>query len=603
MRVQKRRLLILEFKFSFLISYFALFCFLLLPTKWAEAESFISSITDASSQVPDETLLKAGLPITHNSGALVCYYNTKPSLNKVYYTKRNWIWGKIPPPTPPRHFTHKNWLQSLKGWILSSYIQDKEILEYKENLLRYNNNLIDTSFMVPGTRLPDGTLKAATLTHEDLTTICKNSMVWRGVFGEGVLDVKKYDESKAKFVSYAESTRYFPIFPTPTEDFSRPILPADVDNPALVKSFLPTKFRNVVAFGDSLSDQGNIRRRMLLLQEVGLFFPSEPYWGGRFTDEFNWLDELHQNLGLSVFNWAFASAQTSNIVHGNIAFSLTEQVDDYLTKRGIYPGIASPFIYGGYGTIADFKHTLYSVLIGGNNYIGATGYDSVKKQLKYDIQTSTFGDKQIVLDPEFVSHSIADIKNVLDKLIDAGARSFIVGYLPDMSQVPEQSADSIAKTKGFNHDIAVAMHNRLSEVIKNHNAQLKNLLTTKYKGKGVTFYTVDLYKLVHSIQQNPEKFQTNSQQPFNTTQACYNNMIPTKKLLDLLGGTPLSELFTFAGAKTDLYLSNFFIQDPQAPLCSNPQNYLFWDNLHPTSRIHKHIADTLSEYLKKHAAR
>ena len=477
------------------------------------------------------------------------------------------------------------------------------IKKYETDLLKYKHDLFDTTYYVSGTRLADGSLKADKLTNQDLVKICHNSMIRRGVFGEGSLDKIKYDEKKAQFLFYSESTKYYPSFPVITTDFDRPIIPADIDNPALVKKFYPTKFRNIVAFGDSLSDQGNVHRRMSFFKNIGLNFPSEPYWGGRFTDSLNWLDDMKSNIGVSVFNWAFASAETSNIVKENIALSFEEQVDDYIHSKGMYPGLVEPYIYGGYGTPNDFNHTLFSVLIGGNNYIHVMGFDVPSGEIKYEIHTSQWGPTTIVLDKEFVSHTISDIQIGIDKLVAIGARYFIVGYLPDMSEVPQESVASIQKTKGVKKEIAIAIHNRMGIVIQNHNAQLKTMLTKKYAGKGLTFITVDVAKLVKTIQKNPKQFQSNSKVPFNITEPCYDNFMSVKQLLATLGIPSLSSLFKVVGTNTDLFMSNFYVKDPSTFLCSNPQDYLFWDTIHPTSKVHKIIAKELSDYLKLNYAR
>ena len=52
------------------------------------------------------------------------------------------------------------------------------------------------------------------------------------------------------------------------------------------------QFQNVVVFGDSLSDQGNV---FLHSNET---FPLEPYYKGRFSNRRVWVELLAEQLGV-----------------------------------------------------------------------------------------------------------------------------------------------------------------------------------------------------------------------------------------------------------------------------------------------------------------
>lgn len=63
----------------------------------------------------------------------------------------------------------------------------------------------------------------------------------------------------------------------------------------------PRPVSRMVVFGDSLSDSGNLKQRLLV-------FPSSPYWLGRFANGPNWTDYLAEQTGIAVQNHAVGGA-------------------------------------------------------------------------------------------------------------------------------------------------------------------------------------------------------------------------------------------------------------------------------------------------------
>jgi len=62
----------------------------------------------------------------------------------------------------------------------------------------------------------------------------------------------------------------------------------------------PRPVSRVVVFGDSLSDDGNLKRRLRV-------FPASPYWLGRFSNGPNWVDHF-AHAGLAMRDDAFGGA-------------------------------------------------------------------------------------------------------------------------------------------------------------------------------------------------------------------------------------------------------------------------------------------------------
>jgi phospholipase/lecithinase/hemolysin len=114
-------------------------------------------------------------------------------------------------------------------------------------------------------------------------------------------------------------------------------------------------YSQIVAFGDSLSDNGN----MFALTEGTVYeTPSPPYYEGRFSNGPVWVDYLAQDLGIDLVNMAYGGARTDG--HPLTAYppettgydlGFTWQIDQYLTLTMILPIRMPSTRYGSAATI------------------------------------------------------------------------------------------------------------------------------------------------------------------------------------------------------------------------------------------------------------
>jgi phospholipase/lecithinase/hemolysin len=118
--------------------------------------------------------------------------------------------------------------------------------------------------------------------------------------------------------------------------------------------FQQIRFKNVVTFGDSYTDTGNVFRVSHFTWPL-----SPPYFLGRFCNGFNRVDQLKV---LGVDNYAYGSATTdNNFVQGYAKFSA-------IPIPGVRQQIATYFGRHNPNKI-DFARTLYTLWAGGNDLI------------------------------------------------------------------------------------------------------------------------------------------------------------------------------------------------------------------------------------------
>lgn len=119
----------------------------------------------------------------------------------------------------------------------------------------------------------------------------------------------------------------------------------------------------------------------------------------------------------------------------------------------------------------------------------------------------------------------------IGRLTSLGARDFIVGLVPDLGQTPELTSSGAA---------ASALGTAVSAA---YNAALLSGLQDLQAGTGITVAVLDAYSLLDTAIADPSGYGFT-----NTTDPCFT-------------GTEISD----------------------GTVCANPDQYLFWDSVHPTA--------------------
>lgn len=199
--------------------------------------------------------------------------------------------------------------------------------------------------------------------------------------------------------------------------------------PASAVVMAPVPFTAVYAFGDSLTDTGNV---LGLTTALNAWIPQIPvvpqlftqetggYWNGRFSNGPVAVEVLAQRLGLPLSNFAYGGATSGQ------GPSFTSPLGSVST--GLQAQLAN-FTAGSAGQ-AD-PNGLYFLWIGGNDIRG--GLDSLADP------ALTLPQKQAVLNTA-VQGVALNLANSIGSLYGQGARNFLVPLLPDFGLTPEGAA-------------------------------------------------------------------------------------------------------------------------------------------------------------------
>jgi phospholipase/lecithinase/hemolysin len=280
----------------------------------------------------------------------------------------------------------------------------------------------------------------------------------------------------------------------------------------------------IYAFGDSLSDVGNIYNLS------GGAAPASPYVNGQFSNGNVWVQGLASGLGLPALTPSLAGG--TDYAYGGAETGVTS----------FNSALAATDLLGSTGQIAQFAAThskadpnaLYTIWIGSNDLLAILGSGATPTQAAADLGIVA-----------------GNIDTAINLLAADGAKNFLVLNVPDLGLTPVVRAQGPAAiTEGS------ALAASLDSTLVNGAGSIPSL-STLAAGDSIHISELNTYSLLDSIVADPSKYGFT-----NVTSPCYTG--------------------TYEGFANTV--------DP-GTVCANPNQYLFWDSLHPTAAGHTLLAD------------
>ena len=239
--------------------------------------------------------------------------------------------------------------------------------------------------------------------------------------------------------------------------FSRVLASAWLMTCVLVTPLQAGPFIEIVAFGDSLTDMGNLFTATLS-RPSGPFPPSPPYFAGRFSNGPVWVERLATQLGLPTptpsltggTNYAWGGAETSlSGVSSRGTPNIGTQISTYLAAHSTFDTDQLIVLWGG-----------------ANDFLNAG-------------QTNA-------------AVPVANLSSIITTLANAGTENILVPNLPLLGRVPRHvgtanEAPFNARTLQFNNLLASEL-----DVLE---ASL-----------GITIFRVDTFSLFQQISTDPASF-------------------------------------------------------------------------------------------------
>lgn len=304
----------------------------------------------------------------------------------------------------------------------------------------------------------------------------------------------------------------------------------------------------IVAFGDSLTDNGNLFALTKKVHDASPLVPvipqDPPYYLGRFTNGLVWAEELAKNLRVPLYDYAYGGSWAESFQDSRqlIPFGLDTQINFYLVQ-------AAPDF--------NIENHLFVIWSGANDY--------------------AYGRK----DAEYAStNTVTAIKNQIDILILYGARNFLIFNIPDLSITPAIYAQGPTVSANMSHASSL------------HNSKMKTMIAKeRQENTDVKFIEVDVTKIYGDMVAHPEKYRLK-----NVKNACYTGGIFGVNTLmngrDIQSAEQANINITKNMTLQTAYTTSLAAIQGEKP-CTNPDEYLFWDGMHPTQVAHKIFATLL----------
>lgn len=338
-----------------------------------------------------------------------------------------------------------------------------------------------------------------------------------------------------------------------------------------IASFADTtpQFKQIVFFGDSLSDNGNFYNHS---DHVLPKYP--PYYNGRFSNGYNWADDvsyaLFSKYDIPSDNYAVggATAVFRNPFHGYLPISIGMEIDDYKVRN----------------LFATKDNTLYCIWIGGNDYLqGANDVD----------QTTT--------------DVINSIVSAVQSLADYKGAQFLVISMPYLPLTPQAKIMHLAD----NYEQLVTMHNQ-----KLHAAILK--LRAQYPDTNIIEFNFMDHQILRQITAS-QAYRDKINKDYgvnitNVSDACWTGGLTKPSTQSIEQTLQITHNLNNSQHSLNTHALAQQIADNPALFetyrvgqlaaqggteCAHPEQYIFWDNVHPTAAVHKVLGAMLLDTILK----
>jgi thermolabile hemolysin len=213
---------------------------------------------------------------------------------------------------------------------------------------------------------------------------------------------------------------------------------------------------------------------------------------------------------------------------------------EYLAKKlALNPKQNSNFAYGGAMTGRISNNGIPGLFAQVENFI-----KSQKDTNQNGLYVIWTGANDYIYGAADSATPVKNISSAIDLLASSGARKILVANLPDLGNLPATR----------NHPSSQI----LTTLTKNHNLGLdKALVELRQKFDAIQIGEVDVNLLYRDAISNPEKYGFT-----NVASACLSNQVP----------------------------------------CDNPDKFLFWDGIHPTTATHKILGEAAFRAISNQAS-
>ena len=303
--------------------------------------------------------------------------------------------------------------------------------------------------------------------------------------------------------------------------------------------------------------------------------PGKPYWNSRFSNGRVWNEYLAKmisipkndvNLNTNVaFGGGWAATYDYQLTVWNLIRHPIGTIKTLIVGKLIPPSLG--LTVQGYllqHSQLD-SQTVYFVFSGSNDYLNVLFFED-----NYDTTIMS----------NYVDNVIAGISSAVLKLENAGAKRFVIMGIPDLGLTPRF--------------VNTTDREVLNAAVEQHNQRLAARIEEwKVLYPKADFLFIDTAQYLAKALADPEQYGFS-----NLTDACIDVKFPMYKGL---ARSPFAKNFVLQYAQVLQYKDKSFAPgEKNYNMCDAPESYLFWDEVHPSTRAHGFLAYEICSAMKEH---
>lgn len=303
--------------------------------------------------------------------------------------------------------------------------------------------------------------------------------------------------------------------------------------------------------------------------------PGKPYWNSRFSNGRVWSEYLAQMLSIQkndddgytnmAFGGGWASTYDYQLTVWNLIRHPLGTIKTLIVGKLIPPSLG--LTVQGY-LMAHHQlnnQTVYFVFSGSNDYLNFLLFE--------DNYNST-------IMSNYVSNVIEGISSAVLKLERAGAKRFVIMGIPQLGETPR-----FINTKDREViNVATELHN--------------TRLASRVEEWKILYPNAD-FLFIDTAQQLSKASANHVQYGFsNLTEACIDVKFP---MFSAFSHSQFAKNFVLHYAQVLTYKDKSFLTgERNYSTCDAPEHYIFWDEIHPSTRVHNYLAFEVCAAMKEH---
>lgn len=303
--------------------------------------------------------------------------------------------------------------------------------------------------------------------------------------------------------------------------------------------------------------------------------PGKPYWKSRFSNGQVWSEYLTDMMAIQksdqgaysnrAFGGGWAATYDYQLTVWNLIRHPLDTIKTLIVGKLIPPSIGISVQAYLLEQRELNQESIFFMFAGSNDYVNALLFDDKR-------------DPAIM--SSYIDNVVEGIGAAVRKLADAGGKRFVIMGIPHIGDTPRFA-------NSMDRDL-------LNETVNQHNTRLSvrvNELKQMYPD--VDFMFIDIQEYLSRALNNPDRYGFN-----NIQDACIDVKFP---MFGALAHSPFARNYVLQYAHVLQYEDKRLADgENNFNMCSNPDEYLFWDEIHPSTRAHNFIAYEVCLEMKQH---